>query len=161
MGMRPTFRLRGNGHDYPYKLAMRTVTTYATAIFPLVPGHEIAGLVIEVGSQVTKHSVGDRVGVGRVGCMVDSCRTCENCVAGEEQYCVNGNSGTYNRIARTARPTTETQQMLDFCAAHGIGAALELSAGQIDEAYDRVVNSDVRHRFVIDAASFLIESDPE
>ncbi|HEV7206794.1 MAG TPA: NAD(P)-dependent alcohol dehydrogenase [Jatrophihabitans sp.] len=61
--------------------------------FPLVPGHEIAGTVEEVGGEVSKHAVGDRVGVG---CMVDSCRECENCKAGEEQYCLKGNVGTYN-----------------------------------------------------------------
>ncbi len=61
--------------------------------FPLVPGHEIAGVVEEVGSEVGKHKVGDHVGVG---CMVDSCRECENCKAGEEQFCLKGNVGTYN-----------------------------------------------------------------
>ncbi|MBN9096515.1 MAG: NAD(P)-dependent alcohol dehydrogenase [Pseudonocardia sp.] len=60
--------------------------------FPLVPGHEIAGIVSEVGPEVTKYKVGDRVGVG---CMVDSCRECVNCKAGEEQYCLEGNVGTY------------------------------------------------------------------
>jgi alcohol dehydrogenase (NADP+) len=47
--------------------------------YPLVPGHEIAGVVTEVGAEVTKHKVGDRVGVG---CFVDSCRECESCLAG-------------------------------------------------------------------------------
>src|SRR6201995_3876382 len=61
--------------------------------YPLVPGHEIAGVVTEIGDQVTKYAVGDRVGVG---CMVDSCRECENCKAGYEQYCLVGNVGTYN-----------------------------------------------------------------
>ncbi len=56
-------------------------------VSPLVPGHEIVGVVTEVGSEVTKHKVGDRVGIG---CMVNSCRECENCVAGAEQYCLNG-----------------------------------------------------------------------
>ncbi len=60
--------------------------------FPVVPGHEIVGLVTEVGSDVTKHQVGDRVGVG---CMVNSCGECVNCRAGDEQYCVKGNIGTY------------------------------------------------------------------
>ncbi|MHA7276441.1 NAD(P)-dependent alcohol dehydrogenase [Arthrobacter sp. HLT1-21] len=60
--------------------------------YPLAPGHEIAGIVTEVGSNVTKHSVGDRVGVG---CMVNSCGECKNCEAGEEQYCLEGNTGTY------------------------------------------------------------------
>ncbi|SFA74690.1 uncharacterized zinc-type alcohol dehydrogenase-like protein [Cohnella sp. OV330] len=60
--------------------------------YPLVPGHEIAGIVAQVGSAVTKHAVGDRVGVG---CMVDSCGECPNCHKGEEQYCLNGMTGTY------------------------------------------------------------------
>ena len=60
--------------------------------YPLVPGHEIAGIVSEVGTQVTKYKPGDRVGVG---CMVDSCGKCENCKKGEEQYCLNGNTPTY------------------------------------------------------------------
>jgi uncharacterized zinc-type alcohol dehydrogenase-like protein len=71
--------------------------------YPLVPGHEIAGVVTEVGSQVTKYKVGDRVGVG---CFVDSCRECEQCRAGEEQYCTNpGMVGTYNAIGRDGQPT--------------------------------------------------------
>jgi len=65
---------------------------WGAASYPLVPGHEIAGVVAEVGSAVTKYAVGDRVGVG---CMVDSCRECVNCKAGEEQYCLAGNVGTY------------------------------------------------------------------
>ncbi|MEU0129969.1 MULTISPECIES: NAD(P)-dependent alcohol dehydrogenase [unclassified Streptomyces] len=71
-------------------------------IFPMVPGHEIAGLVTETGSGVTKFAVGDRVGVG---CMVDSCRECENCKAGLEQYCVKGNTGTYNALDKNGEPT--------------------------------------------------------
>src|SRR6478752_593136 len=66
---------------------------WGEAHFPLTPGHEIAGTVEEVGSSVSRHAVGDHVGVG---CMVDSCRECENCRAGEEQYCLKGNVGTYN-----------------------------------------------------------------
>jgi len=60
--------------------------------FPMVPGHEILGKVVEVGSKVTKAKVGDIVGVG---CMVDSCRSCEHCNKGEEQYCETGHTGTY------------------------------------------------------------------
>lgn len=52
--------------------------------YPMVPGHEIAGVVEAIGDNVTKYKIGDRVGVG---CFVDSCRTCESCLAGEEQYC--------------------------------------------------------------------------
>ncbi|PRC46347.1 alcohol dehydrogenase, partial [Mycobacterium sp. ITM-2017-0098] len=71
--------------------------------YPMVPGHEIAGLVTEVGAEVTKFKVGDRVGVG---CFVDSCRECEACVAGEEQYCTGGGMvGTYNGIGRDGQPT--------------------------------------------------------
>jgi alcohol dehydrogenase (NADP+) len=66
---------------------------WGRAIFPMVPGHEIAGIVREVGSDVTKHRVGDRVGIG---CFVESCRQCENCLAGEEQFCLKGNVATYN-----------------------------------------------------------------
>jgi uncharacterized zinc-type alcohol dehydrogenase-like protein len=65
--------------------------------YPQVVGHEIAGVVTEVGSEVTRHRVGDRVGVG---CMVNSCRECANCLAGEEQYCLNGNTGTYTSVDR-------------------------------------------------------------
>ena len=65
--------------------------------YPLAPGHEIAGIVTEVGSAVTRHAVGDRVGVG---CMVNSCRECVNCLKGEEQYCLNGMVGTYGAVDR-------------------------------------------------------------
>jgi uncharacterized zinc-type alcohol dehydrogenase-like protein len=63
------------------------------SIFPMVPGHEIVGKVAKVGSHVKKWKVGDAVGVG---CFVDSCRKCEPCHAGEEQYCEKGMSPTYN-----------------------------------------------------------------
>ncbi|WP_405504628.1 NAD(P)-dependent alcohol dehydrogenase [Streptomyces purpurascens] len=56
-------------------------------LYPVVPGHEIAGLVAEVGSEVTKYAVGDKVGVG---CLVGSCRECAYCEAGREQYCTQG-----------------------------------------------------------------------
>jgi alcohol dehydrogenase (NADP+) len=295
---------------------------WAGTHFPFVPGHEIAGTVEEVGSGVTRFKVGDRVGVG---CMVNSCGECSSCLAGEEQYCLNGMVGTYNSLDRdgtytaggysthvvvtehfvlnipegisldvaapllcagitlysplkhwnagpgkrvavvglgglghmgvkianalgadvsvlsrsaskaadaeelgahhfydTSKPETfkelagqfdlilntvsaamdideylsllaldgtlvnvgappeklsispfslilnrrswagsliggirQTQEMLDFCAEHGLGADIELiNAEQIDEAWDRVVASDVRYRFVIDAATF-------
>jgi uncharacterized zinc-type alcohol dehydrogenase-like protein len=66
-------------------------------VYPLTVGHEIAGVVSAVGSDVTKWKVGDRVGVG---CMVNSCRECVNCRAGLEQYCENGNVGTYGILDR-------------------------------------------------------------
>jgi uncharacterized zinc-type alcohol dehydrogenase-like protein len=65
--------------------------------WPLVPGHEIVGTVRRVGSAVVDFAAGDRVGVG---CMVDSCRTCESCLDGLEQYCENGMTGTYGAIDR-------------------------------------------------------------
>ncbi|MDM7885804.1 NAD(P)-dependent alcohol dehydrogenase [Curtobacterium sp. RHCKG23] len=63
--------------------------------YPQVVGHEIVGHVSAVGSDVTKHQVGDRVGVG---CMVNSCGECAQCVAGQEQYCLKGNIGTYASV---------------------------------------------------------------
>jgi len=67
------------------------------SIFPMVPGHEIVGTVTRVGESVTKWKVGDTVGVG---VFVDSCRDCEPCRAGEEQYCEQGMTGTYNSMSR-------------------------------------------------------------
>jgi uncharacterized zinc-type alcohol dehydrogenase-like protein len=72
-------------------------------IFPMVPGHEIVGHVGAVGSAVTRFKVGDTVGVG---CFVDSCRECASCHEGEEQYCVNGMTATYNSLERTSRKPT-------------------------------------------------------
>lgn len=66
---------------------------WGEAHFPLTVGHEIAGEVEAVGSEVTAFAVGDRVGVG---CMVNACGECEQCAAGQEQNCLNGNVGTYN-----------------------------------------------------------------
>jgi uncharacterized zinc-type alcohol dehydrogenase-like protein len=65
--------------------------------YPAIPGHEIAGVVAEIGSEVTRYAPGDRVGVG---CMVNSCRECENCRRGEEQYCLAGNTQTYGSVDR-------------------------------------------------------------
>ncbi len=63
------------------------------SVYPMVPGHEIVGKVVKVGKGVTKFKVGDTVGVG---CFVDSCRVCDNCKEGQEQYCSKGHSATYN-----------------------------------------------------------------
>jgi uncharacterized zinc-type alcohol dehydrogenase-like protein len=70
--------------------------------YPAVPGHEIAGVVADVGADVTKFAPGDRVGVG---CMVNSCRGCENCKAGNEQYCLKGNTQTYGSKDRDGTVT--------------------------------------------------------
>ena len=64
-----------------------------STIFPCVPGHEIVGKVVSVGNHVTKFKVGD---LAAVGCMVDSCRECQYCKDGLEQYCEKGNTGTYD-----------------------------------------------------------------
>lgn len=74
------------------------------AVYPLVPGHEIAGVVTAVGEAVSRFKVGDRVGVG---CMVDSCRTCAPCKAGDEQYCVPGMTGTYGSPDKHAEASGE------------------------------------------------------
>jgi uncharacterized zinc-type alcohol dehydrogenase-like protein len=70
--------------------------------YPVVVGHEIAGVVTAVGPEVTKHKVGDRVGVG---CMVNSCGECRYCKAGLEQYCKPGATFTYNSIDKDGTPT--------------------------------------------------------
>lgn len=75
---------------------------WGPAGWPIVVGHEIAGVVAEIGSDVERHAVGDRVGVG---CLVDSCRECDSCLKGLEQYCMNGNIGTYGAIGRDGKPT--------------------------------------------------------
>ncbi|GGW70496.1 NAD(P)-dependent alcohol dehydrogenase [Streptomyces xantholiticus] len=75
---------------------------WGEGIFPMVPGHEIAGVVTEVGAGVTRFTAGDRVGVG---CFVDSCRECEYCRQGLEQYCTQGMTGTYNALDRNGEPT--------------------------------------------------------
>ncbi|WP_279100704.1 NAD(P)-dependent alcohol dehydrogenase [Bartonella apis] len=66
---------------------------WSAAHYPIVPGHEIVGRVLAVGSKVTKFKVGD---IGGVGCMVDSCGTCENCLDDREQNCLNGTTFTYD-----------------------------------------------------------------
>jgi uncharacterized zinc-type alcohol dehydrogenase-like protein len=73
---------------------------WGPAIFPMVPGHEIAGTVTAIGSSVTKFKVGDKIGVG---VFVDSCRNCENCKQGLQQYCLEGMTGTYNQLERDGK----------------------------------------------------------
>ncbi|WP_034090982.1 NAD(P)-dependent alcohol dehydrogenase [Streptacidiphilus albus] len=100
------------------------------SIFPMVPGHEIAGTVAEVGPGVTRYAVGDRVGVG---CFVDSCRTCANCLAGDEQYCRVGQTPTYNGLDADGEPTYggySTEVVVDENYVLGIpeGLALDVAA---------------------------------
>ena len=80
----------------------RARSEFGVTMYPLVPGHEIAGTVSAVGPEATKFQVGDRVGVG---CLVDSCRNCEYCRTGMEPYCREDHIRTYNSIGRDGQPT--------------------------------------------------------
>ena len=77
---------------------------WGPAIFPMVPGHEIAGVVSAIGTAVTKFKVGDRIGVG---VFIDSCRECSSCKAGLEQYCTQGMTGTYNGYERDGKTVAQ------------------------------------------------------
>jgi alcohol dehydrogenase (NADP+) len=70
-----------------------TRNDWGGTLYPSIPGHEIVGKITKIGSEVTKFKVGDLAGVG---CLVDSCHTCDNCKKNLEQYCSNGWVGTYN-----------------------------------------------------------------
>jgi len=72
--------------------------------FPMVPGHEITGIVTGIGAKVTRYKVGDRVAVGN---FVDSCRKCRPCRQGLEQYCVEGATWTYNAVERDGKTPTQ------------------------------------------------------
>lgn len=73
---------------------------WGPALYPMVPGHEIVGVVTEIGTAVRNFKVGDRIGVG---VFIDSCRNCRNCKAGLEQYCAEGMTGTYNGYERDGK----------------------------------------------------------
>ncbi len=73
------------------------------SIYPMVPGHEIVGKVLAVGTNVSKFKIGDFAGVG---CLVNSCRKCTNCEDGLEQYCTNGSVGTYNSYEKDGTTPT-------------------------------------------------------
>ncbi|WP_114937639.1 NAD(P)-dependent alcohol dehydrogenase [Mucilaginibacter endophyticus] len=76
---------------------------WGNTLYPVVPGHEIVGTVTRVGSGVTQYKVGDTVGVG---CFVDSCGHCKNCLDHNEQYCENGNTMTYNAYEQDKKTIT-------------------------------------------------------
>ena len=99
------------------------------SIFPMVPGHEIVGRIIKVGDHVKNFKVGDLAGVG---CFVDSCRTCDNCKDGEEQYCENHLSATYNGYEQDKKTPTyggySTQIVLDENYGLHIDPSLPLEA---------------------------------
>ena len=98
------------------------------SIYPMVPGHEIVGRVTKVGDQVKNFKEGDLAGVG---CFVDSCRVCDNCHSGLEQYCEGGMVGTYNgREKITNAPTYggySTQIVVDEKYTLKIAANLPLA----------------------------------
>ena len=73
---------------------------WGPALFPMVPGHEIVGFVTEVGASVSKFKIGDRIGVG---VFIDSCRECQPCKSGLQQYCEAGMTGTYNGYERDGK----------------------------------------------------------
>jgi uncharacterized zinc-type alcohol dehydrogenase-like protein len=76
---------------------------WSLSTYPMVPGHEIVGRVVEAGADVGKWRVGDAVGVG---CFVDSCRECSACREGDEQYCEKGTTLTYNSLERDGKTPT-------------------------------------------------------
>jgi uncharacterized zinc-type alcohol dehydrogenase-like protein len=101
---------------------------WAGVKYPVVVGHEISGVVEAVGAGVTRHAVGDRVGVG---CFVDSCRECVNCRAGEEQHCLEGSVSTYNSVGRDGLPTAggySTSIVVDENYVLGIPDGISLEA---------------------------------
>ena len=101
---------------------------WGSAIFPMVPGHEIVGVVTEIGADVDKFVVGDTVGVG---VFIDSCGTCENCLSGSQQYCLDGMTGTYNGYERDGTTVAmggySNNFVIDQNYALKVPASLEMS----------------------------------
>lgn len=102
---------------------------WGNSTYPMVPGHEIVGNVSQVGSEVTKFNVGDIAGIG---CMVDSCRECEPCRAGVEQFCVKGAVMTYNGTEMDRKTMTfggySTNYVVDQAYALKVDASQDLKA---------------------------------
>lgn len=100
---------------------------WSGSIFPMVPGHEIVGRVVRMGSSVTKFREGDLAGVG---VMVDSCRNCKNCRRDLENYCVEGMTGTYNSMERDGTTVAQggyaTQIVVNEHYVHRISESLDL-----------------------------------
>ncbi|HMT74075.1 MAG TPA: NAD(P)-dependent alcohol dehydrogenase [Chitinophagaceae bacterium] len=99
------------------------------SIYPMVPGHEIVGRVIKTGQHVTKFKEGDIAGVG---VMIDSCRTCKNCLNDLENYCTEGMTGTYNGMERDgltiAQGGYSTQIVVDERYVLHVSSSLDLKA---------------------------------
>jgi uncharacterized zinc-type alcohol dehydrogenase-like protein len=99
------------------------------SVFPMVPGHEIVGRVAGLGARVSKHKIGDLVGVG---CFVDSCRTCPSCQEGVEQFCATGPSFTYNGTEQDKKTPTQggysSQIVVDEQYALKVSPKLDLKA---------------------------------
>jgi len=102
---------------------------WGNSIFPLVPGHEITGIIEAVGSAVTRYQVGDKVGVG---CFTDSCRACSSCQEGLEQYCEKGMILTYNSYEKDGKTPTyggySTQIVVDENYVLRIPASIPLDS---------------------------------
>lgn len=101
---------------------------WGSSMYPMVPGHEIVGRVVKVGSAVAKFKEGDLAGVG---VMIDSCRQCKPCENQMEQYCVEGMTGTYNGYERDKKSVAQggysTQIVTDERYVYHISDKLELS----------------------------------
>jgi len=101
---------------------------WGNSIYPMVPGHEIVGRVTAVGDHVKSFKIGDLAGVG---CLVDSCQTCSQCKAGEEQFCENGSTGTYNSLDKNGQVTYggySTQVVVDEKFTLHVSEKLDLKA---------------------------------
>lgn len=142
---------------------------FSKTIYPIVPGHEMVGRVTRVGSAVTKFKAGD---LAAVGCMVDTDRTCQACKSDLELR-IDGNitlvgappkplavsafsliGGRRSLSGSNIGGIAETQEMLDFCGTNNITAEVEIIPIQkVNEAYERLLKSDVKYRFSIDMAS--------
>ncbi len=99
------------------------------ALFPMVPGHEIVGRVTKVGAAVSKLAAGDLAGVG---CFVDSCRSCDTCRRGLEQFCVKGAAFTYNGTEMDRKTPTYGGYSTQIVVAEGytlkVPSGLDLAA---------------------------------
>jgi alcohol dehydrogenase (NADP+) len=98
------------------------------SVFPMVPGHEITGIVSAVGAGVTRYAVGDRVAVGNI---IDSCRACDYCRSGRQQYCRRGNVGAYNSAdgdAVTAAGGFSEKIVVDQDFVLGVPQAMDMAA---------------------------------